>query len=108
VAAAAATALGAVGRPQDLGALAAASLDYFPLEVRRAALEAIGHLGVERGAVPVLLRHLEDPHAQVAEAAAAALVAVGPSGHEALREYSLVPAAGTALALARLRGVVPG
>ena len=107
VAAAAATALGTVGRPQDLGALAAASLHYFPLEVRRAALEAIGHLGVER-AVPVLLRHLEDPHAQVAEAAAEALVAVGPSGHEALREYSLVPAAGTALALARLRGVVPG
>lgn len=107
VAAAAAAALGAVGRPQDVGALAAAALHYFPVEVRRAALEAIGHLGVE-DAVPVLLRHLEDPHPQVAEAAAEALVAVGPSGREALREYSLVPAAGTALTLARLRGVVPG
>ena len=49
VAAAAATALGKVGRPQDAGALSAATLHFFPFEVRHAAIEALGELGVEVG-----------------------------------------------------------
>lgn len=104
VAAAAATALGKIGRPQDAGALAAATLHYFPFPVRHAAIEALGELGVE-GAVPVLARHLGDPSSQVAEAAARALIAIGPLGRRAVVDHEVVPAAGTALALARLRGV---
>jgi hypothetical protein len=41
----------------------------------------------------------------VAEAAATSLIALGPPGRRAVVEHELVPAAGTALALARLKGV---
>ena len=105
VAAAAAVALGKIGRPQDAGALSAATLHFFPFPVRHAAIAALGELGVE-GAVPVLTRHLDDPSSQVAEAAAEALIALGPRGRRAVVEHQLLPAAGTALALARLKGVV--
>ena len=105
VAAAAATALGRVGRAQDVGALAAASLHFFPFPVRHAAIETLGELGVE-AAVPVLARHLDDPRSQIAEAAARSLIAVGPRGRSAVLEHELLPAAGTALALARLKGVL--
>jgi HEAT repeat protein len=104
VAAAAAVALGRVGRAQDVGALAAAALHFFPFQVRHAAIEALGELGVE-AAVPVLTRHLDDPRSQVAEAAARSLIALGPRGRLAVVEHELLPAAGTALALARLKGV---
>lgn len=104
VAATAATALGRVGRPQDVGALAAASLHYFPAQVRQAAIEALGELGMEQ-AVPVLVRHLADPHSQVAEAAARALIAVGPGGRQVAVEHEHLPSAGSALAMARLQGV---
>jgi HEAT repeat protein len=104
VAAAAAAALGKVGRPQDAGALSAATLHFFPFEVRHAAIGALGELGVG-AAVPVLTRHLGDPSSQVAEAAATSLIALGPPGRRAVVEHELVPAAGTALALARLKGV---
>ena len=83
VAAAAAAALGKVGRPQDAGALSAATLHFFPFEVRHAAIEALGELGVE-AAVPVLTRHLGDPSSQVAEAAATSLIALGPRGRRAV------------------------
>jgi hypothetical protein len=105
VAAAAATALGKIGRPQDVGALAAASLHFFPFEVRHAAIEALGDLGVE-AAVPVLTKHLSDPRSRIAEAAATSLIAIGPRGRRAVVDHELVPAAGTALALARLKGVL--
>ena len=104
VAAAAATALGKIGRVQDVGALSAAALHFFPFLVRHAAIEALGELGVE-AAVPVLTRHLTDPSSQVAEAAATSLIALGPRGRRAVVEHELLPAAGTALALARLKGV---
>ncbi len=104
VAAAAATALGKVGRVQDVGALAAAALHFFPFQVRHAAIEALGELGVD-AAVPVLTRHLTDPSSQIAEAAADSLIALGPRGRRAVVENELLPAAGTALALARLKGV---
>ncbi len=55
--------------------------------------------------MPVLTRHLGDPSSQVAEAAATSLIALGPAGRRAVVEHELVPAAGTALALARLKGV---
>jgi hypothetical protein len=104
VAAAAATALGKIGRVQDVGALAAAALHFFPFQVRHAAIEALGELGVE-AAVPVLTRHLTDHSSQIAEAAASSLIALGPSGRRAVVDHELLPAAGTALALARLKGV---
>jgi HEAT repeats len=104
VAAVAATALGKVGRVQDAGALSAAALHFFPFQVRHAAIEALGELGVE-AAVPVLVRHLTDPRSQIAEAAARSLISLGPSGRRAVVDHELLPAAGTALALARLRGV---
>jgi hypothetical protein len=56
--------------------------------------------------VPVLTRHLGDPSSQVAEAAASSLIALGPRGRRAVVERELVPAAVTALALARLKGVL--
>jgi len=104
VAAAAAAALGKVGRPQDVGALSAAALHFFAFPVRHAAIEALGELGVE-AAVPVLTGHLDDPRSQIAEAAARSLIALGPRGRRAVVEHELLPAAGTALALARLKGV---
>ena len=88
VAAAAATALGKIGRPQDVGALAAATLHFFPFQVRHAAIEALGDLGVE-AAVPVLTRHLSDPRSQIAEAAATSLIAIGPRGRRAVVEHEL-------------------
>ena len=79
-------------------------MHFFPFEVRHAAIEALGELGVG-AAVPVLTRHLGDPSSQVAEAAATSLIALGPRGRRAVVEHQLLPAAGTALALARLKGV---
>lgn len=104
VAAAAATALGRTGRPQDAGALAAATLHFFPFPVRYAAIEALGELGVT-SSVQVLVRHLGDPSSQLAEASARALIALGPTGRQAVVEHEMLPAASTAIALARLKGV---
>ena len=55
--------------------------------------------------MPVLTGHLDDPRSQIAEAAARSLIALGPRGRRAVVEHELLPAAGTALALARLKGV---
>ena len=105
VAAAAAVALGKVGRPQDVGALSAAALHFFPFPVRHAAIEALGELGVE-AAVPVLTRHLDDPRSQIGRGRGPlAHRPRAPAGRRAVVEHELLPAAGTALALARLKGV---
>lgn len=104
VASAAVTALGKVGRARDHGAIAAATVRFHPQQLRRAATEALGEHGLER-AVPVLVRLLDDPGSQVAEAAARSLLALGPAGRTALRANAHVPAAGAALTHARLTGV---
>ncbi|QIM20290.1 HEAT repeat domain-containing protein [Phycicoccus sp. HDW14] len=103
-ASAAVSALGKVGRAQDHGAIAAATVRFHPQQLRRAATEALGEHGLAL-AVPVLVRLLADPTSQVAEAAARSLLALGPAGRAALVEHAHLPAAGAELTHARLTGV---
>ncbi len=104
VAATAVTALGRVGRPRDVGAIAGATVRYHPQQLRRAAAEALGELGMDQG-VPVLVRLLADRESQVSEAAARSLLTLGPTGVAALAVNAHLPTAGAALAHARLTGV---
>ena len=104
VASAAVAALGRVGRPTDIAAIAGATVRYHPQQLRRAAAEALGDLGLAQ-AVPILVRLLADPMSQVSEAAARSLIAIGPVGRAALAEHAHLPAAGAVLTHARLTGV---
>ncbi|MBM6400653.1 HEAT repeat domain-containing protein [Phycicoccus sonneratiae] len=104
VASAAVTALGKVGRPQDVGAIAAATVHFHPQQLRRAATQALGEIGLAQ-AVPVLVRLLADPTSQVAEAAARSLLGLGAVGRAALVGHAHLPAAGAELTHARLTGV---
>ncbi len=104
VAATAVSALGRVGRPQDVGAIAGATVRFHPQQLRRAAAEALGDLGHAHG-VAVLARLLGDRESQVSEAAARSLLVLGPAGVAALAAHADLPTAGAALAHVRLTGV---
>jgi HEAT repeat protein len=101
----AARALGAVGGPDDVAALAALSEPAQPTELRRAAVEALGELG-HPDAAPVLSGLLSDPDVRLAQRSGDALVQLGPAGVRTLLQAGDGPAARVAagsLAIARLR-----
>ena len=102
---AAARALGAVGGPDDVAALAAFTESARPAELRRAAVQALGELG-HPDAAPVLAWLLSDPDVRLAQHSGDALVQLGPAGVRALLQAGDGPAARVAagsLAIARLR-----
>jgi HEAT repeat protein len=101
----AARALGAVGGPDDVAALAAFTESARPTELRRAAVQALGELG-DPDATPVLSWLLSDPDVRLAQHSGDALVQLGPAGVRALLQAADGPAARVAagaLAIARLR-----
>jgi HEAT repeat protein len=83
---ASAGALGAIGGPQDVEALARHTAADQPLPLRRVCVSALGDLG-DPTAVPVLTRLLDDDDPRLAELAADALVALGPAGRHAVAAY---------------------
>jgi HEAT repeat protein len=101
----AARALGAVGGPDDVAALAAFTESARPTELRRAVVQALGELG-HPDAEPVLSWLLSDPDVRLAQQSGDALVQLGPAGVRALLQAGDGPAARVAagsLAIARLR-----
>jgi hypothetical protein len=103
----AARALGAVGGPDDVSALAAFTESARSTELRRAAVQALGELG-HPDAAPVLTWLLSDPDVRLAQHSGDALVQLGPAGVQALLQAADGPAgrvAAGSLAIARLRKV---
>jgi HEAT repeat protein len=101
----AARALGAVGGPDDVAAVAAFTESARSTELRRAAVQALGELG-HPDAAPVLTWLLSDPDVRLAQHSGDALVQLGPAGVQALLQAADGPAgrvAAGSLAIARLR-----
>ncbi|WP_323096748.1 HEAT repeat domain-containing protein [Intrasporangium sp. YIM S08009] len=78
-----ATAIGRLGREEDVSVLARHVVTDEPLSLRRACAAALGELG-ESGAVPVLATLLDDADPRLAEIAASALLGLGADGRAAL------------------------
>ncbi|GAA2489286.1 HEAT repeat domain-containing protein [Terrabacter carboxydivorans] len=78
-----ATAIGRLGRGEDVDILVRHTVDTEPLSLRRACVVAIGELGDSR-AVPALAALLGDPDPRLAELAATALLTMGAEGSSAL------------------------
>lgn len=78
-----ATAIGRLGRGEDVEILVRHTVDTEPLSLRRACVVAIGELGDSR-AVPALAALLGDPDPRLAELAATALLTMGAEGSSAL------------------------
>ncbi|GAA0279592.1 HEAT repeat domain-containing protein [Cryptosporangium japonicum] len=81
----AARTLGLLGHPAALGPLVTAVGRGQPAALRSVATTALGELGSAR-AVPTLVLLLGDPMLAVADAAALALLALGPVSRTALEE----------------------
>jgi len=103
VRAAAAVALGRMGRPVDVPVLLEGTQAQQPSELRRACAAALGDLA-DASAVDGLLGLLADPDPRLAEIAATSLIRLGPVGHSALAGAPSNPAVETARAVARLQG----
>lgn len=78
-----ATAIGRLGRGEDVEILVRHTVDSEPLALRRACVVALGELG-DPAAVPALAALLADADPRLAELAASALLTMGPDGGEAL------------------------
>ena len=98
-----ATAIGRLGRGEDVDILVRHTAESEPLALRRACVVALGELG-ETGAVPALAALLEDFDPRLAELAATALLSLGPDGSDALVGHADDPAVRTARLLASLQG----
>jgi HEAT repeat protein len=78
-----ATAIGRLGRPEDVDVLARHVAADEPLSLRRACAAALGELGEGR-AVLVLATLLDDADPRLAEIAASGLLGLGADGRAAL------------------------
>jgi HEAT repeat protein len=78
-----ATAIGRLGRGEDVAILVRHTVDSEPLALRRACVIALGELG-DPVAVPALATLLADADPRLAELAASALLTMGPDGSSAL------------------------
>jgi HEAT repeat protein len=103
VRAAAAVALGRMGRPVDVAALLDGTGTQQPSELRRACAAALGDLG-DPTAVDGLRGLLADPDPRLAEIAATSLLRLGQVGRSALDSAPANSAIETARAVARLQG----
>ncbi|SDO65931.1 HEAT repeat [Pedococcus dokdonensis] len=103
VRAAAAVALGRMGRPADVAVLLQGTDPDEPSSLRRACAEALADLG-DPGAVEGLQGLLADPDPRLAEIAATSLLRLGPVGRAALDQAPANASTETARALARLQG----
>lgn len=97
-----ATAIGRLGRGEDVDILARHTAESEPLPLRRACVVALGELG-QTDAVPALAALLEDSDPRLAELAATALLGMGPDGSGALSEHEDQAAVRTARLLASLQ-----
>ena len=79
----AAMAIGAAGRPADVGVLAWHTSADQPVELRRAAAAALGELG-DPGAAGVLVELLADADVRLAQLSGTALIGLGDMGTELL------------------------
>lgn len=93
-----ATAIGRLGRGEDVDVLVRHTVSSEPLALRRACVTALGDLG-ETAAVPALAALLADADPRLAELAATALLSMGPVGRAALEGHEDDPAVRTALLL---------
>lgn len=98
-----ASAIGHLGRVEDVAALAAHTAPGEPASLRRACVAALGELR-ERAALPVLANLVVDPDPRLGEQAAAALIGLGRDGRAALEPLRDVPATQSATLLASLQG----
>lgn len=103
VRAAAAVALGRMGRPADVSVLLDSAGSRQPSELRRACASALGDLG-DASAVDGLRALLADPDPRLAEIAATSLLRLGPVGRTALDAAPANASIETARAVARLQG----
>ena len=78
-----ATAIGRLGRGEDVDILVRHTVDSEPLALRRACVVALDELG-DPAAVPALAALLADADPRLAELAATALLTMGPDGSSAL------------------------
>jgi HEAT repeat protein len=97
-----ATAIGRLGRGEDVGILVRHTAESEPLALRRACVVALGELRAA-DAVPALAALLEDSDPRLAELAATALLTLGPDGSAALAGHEDDPAVRTARLLASLQ-----
>ena len=97
-----ATAIGRIGRSEDVEVLVRHTAASEPLSLRRACVVALGELG-EHGAVPALGALLDDPDPRLAELAASALLSMGPDGHAALDGHEDEPSVRSARLVASLQ-----
>jgi hypothetical protein len=97
-----ATAIGRLGRDEDVAVLARHVAGDEPLSLRRACAAALGDLG-EAAAVPVLATLLDDPDPRLAEIAASALIGLGTDGHAALAGREDTPPVRAARTVAELQ-----
>ncbi|TXR56423.1 HEAT repeat domain-containing protein [Quadrisphaera setariae] len=101
----AATALGRIGAPSAVSALRAATSPSSAAAVRRAAVVALGEVG-DPAALRCLWTLLGDDDDHLADAAAAALLALGAPGVRVLAQVASQADGGSALAVDRAHGVV--
>ncbi len=97
-----ATAIGRLGRGEDVDILVRHTAETEPLALRRACVVALGELGETR-AVPALTALLDDSDPRLAELAATALLTMGPDGTAALVGHEDDPAVRTARLLVSLQ-----
>jgi len=97
-----ASAIGRLGRSEDVGILVRHTVPSEPLALRRACVIALGDLG-EAEAIPALAVLLDDTDPRLAELAATALLSMGPDGRDALAGHENDPAVRSARLLASLQ-----